>query len=78
MVKNRPNYKLLNVGLFILIIYLIYQTRSFWLGVVSILSEILLPFLIAFIIAYALYPLVSFLTNHKIPKGLAIFMVLAF
>ena len=46
MVKNRPNYKLLNVGLFILIIYLIYQTRSFWLGVVSILSEILLPFLL--------------------------------
>ncbi len=78
MVKNRLNYKLLNVGLFILIIYLIYQTRSFWLGVVSILVDILLPFFIAFIIAYALYPLVAFFTKHKIPKSLAIVLVLTF
>ena len=78
MTKNRLDYKLVNVVLFVLIIYLIYQTGSFWLGVVSILSEILLPFFIAFIIAYALTPLVDFLRRYKVPKALAMLLVIGF
>ncbi len=76
MVKNRLDYKLVNLVLLVLIIYLIYQTRSFWIGVVSILSQILLPFLIAFIIAYALNPIVQWLVRHKMPKVISMFLVI--
>ena len=74
----RLNYKLVNALLLILIIYLIYQTRSFWFGVVSVLLDILLPFFIAFVIAYALTPLVNFLRDKNIPKSISIFLVLGF
>ena len=72
------NYKLVNALLLILIIYLIYQTRSFWFGVVSVLLDILLPFFIAFVIAYALTPLVNFLRDKNIHKGISIFLVIGF
>lgn len=75
MSKSHLDYKLVNLVLMVLLIYLIYQTGSFWLGVVSILKDILLPFFIAFIISYAIYPLISFLVKRKIPKGLSIFIV---
>lgn len=75
MTKNHLDYKLVNLVLGLLLIYLVYQTRSFWLGVVSVLKEILLPFFIAFIIAYALYPILEKLRAKKIPKALALFMV---
>ena len=68
MTKSKLDYKLVNLVLISLLIYLIYQTRSFWLGVVSILKEILLPFFIGFIIAYVLNTLVTSLTK-KISLG---------
>lgn len=73
---TKVNYKLLNLVFLILIIYLIYQTKDFWLGVVSILYKILLPFLISFIIAYALYPITQYLINKKIPKTISIIIVI--
>ena len=76
--KEKINYKLVNIVLCILIVYLLYLTKSFWLGILSVLFEILFPFLIAFAIAYALSPIVDYLRNKKIPKGLAIFLVLMF
>ena len=72
------NYKLVNALLLILIIYLIYQTRNFWFGVVSILCDILLPFFIAFLISYALTPIVSFFRGKGLSKRLSIFLVLMF
>ena len=76
MTKNHLDYKLVNLVLGLLLIYLVYQTRSFWLGVVSVLKEILLPFFIAFIIAYALNPILEKLVDKKIPKALAMFIVI--
>ena len=76
MTKRGLDYKLVNVVLLVLLIYLIYQTRSFWLGVVSVLKDILLPFFIAFIIAYAIYPLISSLVKRNVPKALAMIIVL--
>ncbi len=73
---NKVNYHLLNVVLFVLIIYLVYQSRSFWLGVVNVSLEILLPFFIAFVIAYSLNPLVLGLERMHVPRKLAIFIVL--
>lgn len=75
---NKINYKLVNLLFIFLIFYLIYQTSGFWLGIVSILGKILFPFIIAFVLAYALSPLVNYLRRQNVPKGLAIFLVLAF
>lgn len=75
MTKSHLDYKLVNLVLLVLLIYLIFQTRSFWLGVVSILKDILLPFFIAFIIAYAIYPLIVSLIKRNIPKTLAMVIV---
>ena len=75
MVKNKINFKLVNIVLLVLTIYLIYQSSDFWLGIVSVIFKILLPFLIAFAIAYAFYPLVKKLTDKKVPKALAMLLV---
>lgn len=78
MIKNRFDYKLVNVVLITLIIYLIYQTNNFWFSVVSILVKSLLPFFIAFIIAYALAPIVSKLGDYKVPRGVCVCFLLVF
>jgi hypothetical protein len=76
MIKNKIDYKLMNCALIMVIIFLLYKTGDIWMGVVSKIWQVIFPFFIAFIIAYALHPLVKFLTDHKIPKGIAIFIVL--
>lgn len=76
MIKNKLDYKLINTTLVMVIFYLLYKTGAVWLTVLSKIFAILLPFLIAFAIAYALYPLVKFFTDKKIPKILAIIIVL--
>lgn len=78
MREKQIDYKLVNLVLFILIIYLIYQTSSFWIGVVSVLKNILLPFFIAFIIAYILNIMVSSLVRRNVPRWLSIIIVLGF
>ena len=75
MIKNRINFKLVNAVLFILVIFLIYQSSDLWIGIIKLIFNILLPFLIAFVIAYAFYPVVKKLIDKNIPKSLAILLV---
>lgn len=75
MIKNRINFKLVNTVLFILAIFLIYQSSDLWIGIIKLIFNILLPFLIAFVIAYAFYPVVKKLIDKNIPKSLAILLV---
>ena len=77
MLKNKLNFKLINIALSVLIVFLLYQTKDLWLGLVILLSKILFPFLIAFAVAYALYPLTKFLEEHKVPKKISVFLVSA-
>lgn len=78
MLKDKVNYKLINVVIIAFIIFLIYQTGNLWVGVISKVLKIATPFFIAFIVAYALHPFLKFLTNHKLPKPLAILIIVAF
>ena len=75
MIKKRLDYKLINILLIVLMIYLIYQTHDFWLGLLDVIIDILFPFLVAFVISYALYPILKSLMDHNVPKGLAIFII---
>ena len=75
--KDKLNYKLVNVALIALIIFLLYQTGNLWTGVIGNFFKIMMPFIIAFVIAYALYPFLKYLESKKIPKGIAIFILIA-
>lgn len=77
MEKHRVNYKLVNTLLILAIIFLLINTFGFWTGVLKKLINILTPFIIAFAIAYALYPFVQKLEKKKVPKPLAVFIVIA-
>ena len=75
MIKNKLDFKLINLALIVLIIFLMYQTSNIWLGLLSISLSILGPLFFGFIIAYALHPYLKFLMNHKVPKSLALVIV---
>ena len=72
MEKNRINYKLLNILLIILIISLLYWISGLWVGIFEKILAILFPFIIAFAIAYALYPIQRRLVNCGFPKWLSV------
>ena len=76
MIKNKLDYKLVNISLVFLSIYLIYQTKDFWVGILSLFFKITLPFFIAFVLAYAFFPFIRKLMNRRIPKGFSIFIVI--
>ena len=76
MIKNKLDYKLVNCALIMTIIFLLYKTGGLWFGIIHKLWDVMLPFIVAFILAYALYPLVKFFMEHKIPKVISIFLVL--
>ena len=75
--NKRMNYKYLNILLILGIIYLLFLMKSIWLGALYKVLSIIFPFAIAFIVAYALYPAVEFLTNKKVPKSIAIFIIVS-
>ena len=77
MIKNKIDYKLINCALIMTIIFLLYKTGSLWGEIISKLWNISLPFIIAFIIAYALHPVLKFFTDNKVPKSLALIIILA-
>lgn len=77
MFKDKINYKLVNLVLLSIIILILYETGPLWIGIVTKVWSIIFPFLLAFILAYAFYPFLQFMTNKKIPKGLAVFIIVA-
>lgn len=76
MIKNKLDFKLINITLIIFIMTLFYLSSNLWQNIISKILEIVLPFLIAFSIAYSLYPIVEKLRKYKIPKFLSIIITL--
>ncbi len=77
MIKNKLDYKLVNVALIALIVFLIYKTGSVWSSVLGTAFNILFPFLVAFALAYAIYPFLSYMRSKNIPKWLGITIIIA-
>ena len=72
MFKDKLNYKLLNVLIFSTIVYLALITMDYWWSFTSKIISILFPFILAFAIAYALYPAVRKLQEKGVRKSLAV------
>ena len=75
MNKNQINYKLLNILLVILIVCLLYWVSDLWIGIVSKIINVIFPFILAFAVAYALYPYQKKLESVGFPKWLSIAVI---
>lgn len=75
MIKNKLDYKLINLAIVAFIFFLVYQTGSLWIDIVNKFMAIVLPFFIAFALAYALYPLVVLLEKKGVKKGFSVAIV---
>ena len=71
MYKDKLNYKLLNLLIIAAIFYIAIMTSNYWAAVILKAFKLVLPFIIAFIISYALYPLVRLLERKGVNKKLA-------
>ena len=76
MFKNKINFKLLNLLMISIIAFLAIKTFDWWGGILSKVFDILLPFIISFGIAYALYPCVRMLERKGIRKNIANIIVI--
>lgn len=76
MLKNKIDYKLVNLALIVLIVFLLYRTGNLWIGITGKIVSIALPFLFAFAIAYAVYPFLQKMQGRNIPKWLGITIIL--
>ena len=74
--KNKLNYRLLNILVLTTIIYLIYLLKDLVGGVLGVVINILKPFIIGFALAYAIYPFMKWLMKKKIPKTISIFIII--
>ena len=77
MLKNKIDYKLVNFALIALIVFLLYQTGNLWTGVLGKILEIVLPFLFAFAIAYAVHPFLQKLEEKKLPKWAGVTIIVS-
>lgn len=77
MFKNKLNYKLLNILMFVVVVAIGFETFHIWGGVINKVFSILLPFIISFAIAYALYPCVLKLRKMGVRKSLANLLVIS-
>lgn len=75
MFKDKINYKLVNIAIIALIVFLFYQTGHLWIGITNKILQIIIPFLFAFAIAYAFHPFLQKMMDKKIPKWLGISII---
>ena len=72
---KKINYRAINILVSLLIVYVLFLLRDLWFGVFFKLLAVLKPFIIGFAIAYALFPFEKWLESKKIPKGLAVLLI---
>lgn len=69
------NYKLVNLTLLSIIIFLFIQTLDVWFKVVHFIYELCLPFFISFVLSYVIYPFFNFF-NKYFNKTISFILVL--
>lgn len=72
MSKNKLNYKLINLTALMLLLYIGLSNLNLWIGIASKVLSLLSPFIVGFVIAYALTPVVEYLEKKKVRRWLAV------
>jgi predicted PurR-regulated permease PerM len=75
MIKNKLDYRLVNITIIGIILFLMYQTSNLWIGLLDKVLIIFGPFVVAFAIAYALNPFVVMLEKKKLSHKLSVSIV---
>ena len=75
MYKNRINYKLLNFLILMGLLYICVTNIGTWFQIFLKVFNVCFPFILAFAISYALYPLVKKLEEKGVRKSIAIFAI---
>ncbi len=75
--KNKINYRLVNILLIMAIIYIFIATSNYWSGMIFKIVNIFTPFVLAFVFAYILHPFVKKLEEKGVRKELALILVIA-
>lgn len=76
MNKEKLNYKLINILVLMVIIYIVFSTANYWLGFIGKLIGILFPFLLSFVFAYVLHPFVKKLEEKGVRRSIALVTVI--
>lgn len=76
MEEKKLNYRLLNLVLLLGAFFLFYNTLGLWKYITDKLIAIVTPFIISFVIAYAIYPFLVKLQKRGMRKSLAITLIL--
>ncbi|MFA7688858.1 MAG: AI-2E family transporter, partial [Bacilli bacterium] len=75
MEKNNINYKVVNIAIIVVILFLFYLSKDLWLDIISTIIKIFTPFIIGFVFAYAFNPLLKYMTNKSINKTISILII---
>lgn len=75
---GKVNFKLINICLISLTIFFLYKSSGLWIDFVNLLRKMFIPFILAFLFAYALNPLIRFLKKRGMPKALSIIFLFLF
>ncbi|MDD6223471.1 MAG: AI-2E family transporter [bacterium] len=76
MRKNKVNYKLVNILVLMIIVYIVIATSYYWSAVIHRLIGIVFPFLLAFVFAYVMHPFVKKLEEKGVRRSLALTTVI--
>ncbi len=75
MFSNKLNYKIINFTALMLLLYIGFSNIGMWWNILKVILSVLSPFIIAFAFAYALTPVINFLTNKGLKKNLAVLLI---
>lgn len=76
MLKNKLNYKLINITALMLLLYIGLSNINLWIGIITKVLSLLGPFIVGFVFAYAFTPVVELLEKKGIRKWLAVTIVI--
>lgn len=76
MFSNKLNYKLFNITLLMLLLYIGFSNIGLWWMIITKVLSILSPFIVAFIFSYVFAPVVSKLEEKGVRKWLAVLFVI--
>ncbi|MBR3211256.1 MAG: AI-2E family transporter [Bacilli bacterium] len=76
MTDKKLNYRILNVLAIVALVFICIHLLEMCWGFLGRVIQLLLPFIIGFVFAYAFTPLVKWLEKKKIKRGIAITIVI--
>lgn len=72
MFSNKLNYKIINLTFLLGLLYIAITNIGVWWGVLMKIISVMAPFIVAFVFAYALTPLITWLEKKGLHKGFAV------